>query len=99
MESIKAHFPVQPAKKSDVPYDWTKTNLFKMAMNMERLKKPDLNDINEKKIISLISQMRVSPQNYQKAHVLMPIFEVGVNYLEDLLINLLDLMPLYVKIK
>lgn len=29
----------------------------------------------------------------------MPIFEVAVNYLEEILINQLDLVPLFVKIK
>jgi hypothetical protein len=84
-----AHFPLEPPvlPDPDIPHDWTETELFKRCEGLRRLVKPSLENTGENQIISMITQMRANPQGYRRAHVLMPIFETAIEYLEDLLVT------------
>jgi hypothetical protein len=49
--------------------------------------------------MSNIHNLRKAPGHYQRAHILMPIFEQAMDYLEDLLCNRIHLRRLFFKIK
>lgn len=79
--------------------DWLKTTLFRVCMEKERFKRPDLTDDMEKKIITYITNMRLNPQHHLRAHVLMPIFEDAFQYIQHLLCKQMNLPKIFSRIK
>lgn len=57
--------------------------LFRHCAGFKRLERPPTYDETEHQIMSFITILRENTDAYQQAHKLMPMLELGLNYLED----------------
>jgi hypothetical protein len=84
---------------TNVRFDWSKTEVFRKTLKFTRFKMPSLTDNTEQEILGNIYLLRKNPEQHQRAHILMPMFEQAMTYIEDLLCVNLNLNELYAKVK
>jgi len=46
-----------------------------------------MSDHTERNVISILTNMRLNPQAYERAHVLMPLYEIGIEFLDYVLVQ------------
>ena len=57
---------VDPTEQSLRPHhDWSRTELFAHCKTLRRFHKPILNDPTEKKIISILTNLRLNPHSHE----------------------------------
>lgn len=91
--------PVDYTKFEAKRFDWSRTNLFKRCLKNKRFSRMQIDLSKDYEMMRKVNLLKAHPNQFDSAHILMPIVEDALDHLEDMLCNELSMWAIYQKIK